>query len=220
MSISQSYSFPIVEYGCEIWTIKKAEHWRINAFELWCWRRLLRVPGTTRRSNQSIQMEIDTGCYWKDWCWSWNSSALATWCEELTHWKRPWSWERVKVEEGDNRNEMVGWHHQFIGPKFEWALRVGDEQGSWCAAVRGVTKSRTWLSDWTEQKLLSSCESNSVSFSKPPRKTLSVWENTWVLNLSSLLSVWAASSWISPHYCQFGCQLQEALCLDLLTGIS
>ena len=74
--------FPIVMYGCESWTIKKAEPRRIDAFELWCWRRLLRVPWTARRSNQSILKEINPE-YWKDWYWS--SDNLATWCEEPTH---------------------------------------------------------------------------------------------------------------------------------------
>ena len=73
--------FPVVMYGCESWTIKKAEHWRIDAFELWCWRRLLRVPWAARRANQSILKEISTGYFWKDWCWSWSSNTLATWCE-------------------------------------------------------------------------------------------------------------------------------------------
>ena len=81
--------FPVVMYGCESWTIKKAEHWRIDAFELWYWRRLLRVPWTARRSNRSILKEISPGILWMEWCWSWNSSTLATSCEELTHWERP-----------------------------------------------------------------------------------------------------------------------------------
>ena len=90
----------------ECWTIKKAEHQRIDAFELWCWRRLLRVPWTARRSNQSILKEISPEYHWKDWCWSWSSSTLATWCEELTHLKRPWCWERLKAKgEGGSR----GW---------------------------------------------------------------------------------------------------------------
>ena len=76
--------FPVIMYGCDSWTVKKAEHRRTDAFELWCWRRLLRVPWTARRSNQSILKEISPGCYWKDWCWSWNSNTLATWWEELT----------------------------------------------------------------------------------------------------------------------------------------
>ena len=60
--------FPVVMYGCESWTIKKAEHRRIDAFELWCWRRLLRVPWTSRRSNQSILKDVSPGCSLKDWC--------------------------------------------------------------------------------------------------------------------------------------------------------
>ena len=77
--------FPIVMYGCESWTIKKVEHQRIDAFELWCWRRLLRVPWTARRSNQSILKKISPDIHWKDLCWSWSSSTLATWFKELTH---------------------------------------------------------------------------------------------------------------------------------------
>ena len=64
--------FPVVTYGCESWTIKKAERQRIDAFELWDWRRLLRVTWTARRSNQSILKEITPGVHWRDWCWSWN----------------------------------------------------------------------------------------------------------------------------------------------------
>ena len=96
-------SLPVVMYGCESWTIKKAECWRIDASELWCWRRLLRVPWSARRSNQSILKEISPEYSLKDWCWSWNSNTLATWCEELTHWKRLWCWERLKAGEGDDR---------------------------------------------------------------------------------------------------------------------
>ena len=111
--------FAVVMYGCESWTIKKAEHWRIDAFELWYWRRLLRVSWTARRCNQSILKEISPEyslerlIHWKSvlnihW-WSWNSTTLATWCEELSHWKRPWCWERLKAGgEGDNR-EWDGW---------------------------------------------------------------------------------------------------------------
>ena len=77
--------FPIVMYGCESWTIKKAERRRIDAFELWCWRRLLRVPWTARRSNQSILKKLVLNIHWKDWCWSWSSNTLTTWCKEQTH---------------------------------------------------------------------------------------------------------------------------------------
>ena len=115
--------FPMVMYGCEGWTIKKAEHQRIDAFELWCWRRLLRVPWTARRSNQSV-----LNIHWKDWSWSFNT--LATRCKKLTHLKRPWCWERLKAGgKGDTEDEMVGWHHWLYGHEFEHTLGVGDGQG-------------------------------------------------------------------------------------------
>ena len=74
--------FSVVMYGRESWTIMKAESRRIDAFKLWCWRRLLRAPWTARRSNQSIQKKSVLNIHWKDWCWSWNSNSLATLCEE------------------------------------------------------------------------------------------------------------------------------------------
>ena len=108
--------FPVVMYGCESWTIKKAEYWRIDAFKLWCWRRLLRVPWTARWSNLNI--------HWEDWCWS--SNTLATWCEELTHLKRRWCWERLKKgEEGDDRG-WDGW----MAPPTQWTW-VWVDYGSW-----------------------------------------------------------------------------------------
>ena len=78
-------------YGCDSWTIKKPECWRIDAFELWCWSRLLRVPWTVleiARSNQAILKEITLNINWKNLCWSWSSNTLATWYEEPTHWKK------------------------------------------------------------------------------------------------------------------------------------
>ena len=95
--------FPVVMYGCESWTIKKPECWRIDAFELWCWTRLLRVPWTARRSNQS------------------------TWCKELTHLKRQWCWARLKMRgEGDNRR----WDGWMASPT--WWTWVWVNSGSWC----------------------------------------------------------------------------------------
>ena len=118
--------FPVVMCGCGSWTIKKTEHWRTDAFELWCWRRLLRVPWTTRRSNQSILKEINAEYHWKDWCWSWNSSTLATWCKELTHLKRPWCWERLKA--GGERDDR-GWNGWIASPT-QWAW-IWVSSGSW-----------------------------------------------------------------------------------------
>ena len=98
--------FPVVMYGCESWAVKKAECWRIDAFELWCWRRLLRVPWTARRSNQSILKEISPGYSLVGLMLKLKLQYLATWYEELTHLKRPLCWERLKVRgEVDSR----GW---------------------------------------------------------------------------------------------------------------
>ena len=107
--------FPVVMYGCESWTIKKADCQRTDVFELWCWRRLLRVPWTEWRSNQSILKEINPEYSLEGWCWSWNSNTLATWCVELTDLKRPWCWEKMKVEEGDNR----GWD-SYVASLTQW----------------------------------------------------------------------------------------------------
>ena len=120
--------FPVVMYGCESWTVKKTELQRIDAFELWCWRRLLRVPWTARRSNQSILKEISPGIsfLWKEWCWSWNSRTLATSCEELTHLKRPWCWEGLGPGgEGANKG-WDGWMASPTGWIWVWV-----DSGSW-----------------------------------------------------------------------------------------
>ena len=96
-------------YACENWTTKKAEHQWIDAFELWCWRRLLKVPYTGGDPASLPWRKSVLNIHWKDWCWSWNSNTLATWCKELTHLKRPWCWERLEAGgEGDDRG-WDGW---------------------------------------------------------------------------------------------------------------
>ena len=116
--------FPVVMYGCESWTVKKAECQRIDAFELWCSRRLLRVPWTARRSNQSILKELNI--HWEDWCWNWSSKTLATWCEELTRLKRPWCWEKLRAGgEGDDRG-WDGWMASLTQWTWVWV-----NSGSW-----------------------------------------------------------------------------------------
>ena len=117
---SQSYGFSSSHVQCDSWAIKKAECWRIDAFKLWCWGRLLRVLWIERRSNQSILKEINPEYYCKDWCWS--SNMLATWCKKLTHWKRPWGWERLRQEEkGMTEDKMVGWNHWINGCESDWS---------------------------------------------------------------------------------------------------
>ena len=135
--------FPVVMYGCESWTVRKAEHQRIDAFELWSWRRLLRVPWTSRRSV--------LGVHWKDWCWSWNSNTLATSCKELTHWKRLWCWEGLGAGgEGEER----GWDVWMASPtRWTWMSEFRElliDREAWRAAIHGIAKSPTQLSDWTE----------------------------------------------------------------------
>ena len=128
-------------------------HRWMDTFELWCWRRLLRVPWTARRSNQSILKEISPGVHWRDWCWSWNSSTLATWCEEWLIWKDPDAekeWEQE--EKGMTEDEMVGWHHWLNGHGFGWTPRVGDGQGSLACCnswSRKESDTTEWLI-WTE----------------------------------------------------------------------
>ena len=152
--IPSRYDFISFGYICKSW-IARAEHWRIDAFELWCWRRLLRVPWTARRSNQSILKEISPGVHWKDWCWSWNSNTLATSCEELTHWKRLWCWEGLGAGgEGDDR----GWDGWMASPtrwtwawvnsrSWWWTWRPGVPQfmGSWRVGHNSTTEL-----NWTE----------------------------------------------------------------------
>ena len=129
--------FPVVMCRCESWTIKKAEHWRIDAFELWCWRRLLRVPWTARRSNQSILKEISPEYSWEGLMLNWNSSTLATWCEELTLSKRPWCWERLRAGgEGDDR----GWDGWMASPT-QWTWVWASSGSWWCTGKPGVLQS-------------------------------------------------------------------------------
>ena len=118
--------FPVVIYGCESWTVKKAEHRRIDAFELWCWRRLLRVPWTARRSNQSILKEISPGCSLEGMMLKLKLQYFGNSCKELAHWKRLWCWEGLGAGgEGDDR----GWDGWMASPtRCTW---VWVNSGSW-----------------------------------------------------------------------------------------
>ena len=123
--------FPVVMYGCENWTIKKAEHRRIDAFELWCWKRLLRVLWTARRSNQSSPKEICLVCSLEGLMLMLNYNTLATYCEELTHLKRPRCWERLRAGgDGDDRR-LDGW----MASPTQWTW-IWESSGSWWWARR------------------------------------------------------------------------------------
>ena len=220
--------FPVVMYGYESWTMKKAECRRIDAFELCCWKSLFFCnslppfpaynclfsflqswlqhavffffllqhrdlvpwpgieprppaletsvlatgpPGKSPREDswESLGLQGDQispsyrksvlNIHWKGWCWSWDSNTLATWCKELTHWKRPWCWERLKVGEGNDR----GWGGWGTTDSMNMSLSRLRElvmnREAWRAAVHAVTKHRTQLrlSDWTELNVIQWC---------------------------------------------------------------
>ena len=143
--------FPVVMYGCESWTVKKAERQRIDAFELWCCRRLLRVPWTARRSNQSILKEISPGCSLEGLMLKLKPQYFGHLMQRTDSFEKTLSWERLKAGgEGDNRG-WVGW----MASPTQWTrVWVNSESWWWTgmpgAVVHGCVKSWTWLRDWTE----------------------------------------------------------------------
>ena len=159
MKIKQRYHFDnkamvflVVMYGCANWTMKKAEHWRTDAFELWCWRRLLRVPWTAKISNQSIQKEISPGCSLGR-----NDAKAETPVLWPPHEK---SWligkdsdagrDCGQEEKGTTEDEMAGCITDLLDMSLSKLRELVMDRQAWHAAIHGVAKSRTRLRDWTE----------------------------------------------------------------------
>ena len=141
--------FPVVIYGRESWTIKKAELQRIDAFKLWCWRWLLRVHWTARRSNQSILKESTLNIHWKDWYWNvLQYFGHPMWTADLLEKTLMLGKTEDRMRSGAAEDEMVRQHHWLSGHEFGQTLGDRGNRGAWQATVHGVTKSRTWLSDW------------------------------------------------------------------------
>ena len=147
----KSLVFPVVMYGCESWIIKKTECWRIDAFELWCWRRFFRVPWTARRSNQSILKEISPGCSLEGLMLKLKLPLL--WppdAESWLIWKDPDSgkdWGRE--EKGTTEDGIVGCHHRLDGHGFGWTLGVGEWQGGLvcCGSLGSQRVGHDWVNE-------------------------------------------------------------------------
>ena len=141
-------AFPVIMYGCESWTIKKAECWRTDAFELWCWKRLSRVPWTGKRSNPSILKKINPKYSLEGLSWSWSSNTSVQRVDSL---ERLWCWEGLEAGgDGDDRG-WDGWMASRLdGHEFEWTPGVGDGQGglaccdSWGCKESDMTKQLNW----------------------------------------------------------------------------
>ena len=145
--------FLVVVYGYESWTIKKAEHWRIDTFELWCWRKLLRVPWTARRSNQSILKDISSEYSLEGLMLELKLRYFGYLIRRIDSLEDPDSGQDWRQEEkGMTEDEMVGWHHWLNGHEFEQVLGVGDGQGTLvCCSPWGHKELDTteWL-NWAE----------------------------------------------------------------------
>ena len=145
---SESYGFPLIMYRCYSWTMKMPEHWRIHAFQMWCWRRLLRVPWTARRSKvnpKGNQHWILIGRTVTEAPILWPPDAKRILIGKDSHAGKDWGREKMGAAEDD----MIWWHHQINEHEFEQLREIVKDREAWHAAVYGILKSQIWLSVWT-----------------------------------------------------------------------
>ena len=156
--IVKALVFPVVMYGCESWTIKKAEHWSIDAFELWCWRRLLRVPWTARRSNQSILNEISPGCSLVGLMLKLKLQYFGYLMRRADSFEKTLTLGKIEGRRRRGLQRMVGWHHQLNEHGFGWTPGFGDGQGGLaCCVSRRHEEWMNWTGpsyDWISNSLL------------------------------------------------------------------
>ena len=147
--------FPVVTYGCESWTIRKAECWRIDAFELWYWRRLLRVPWTARRSNQSILKEISPGCSLVGLMLKLNLQYFGHLMWRADSFEKTLMLRKIKGRRrGRQRMRSLDGINDSMDMSLVKSRVLVIDREAWHAVVHGVTKSQTWLSYWAELKCL------------------------------------------------------------------